>query len=335
MRWTDAIEHTQHLHRVCRIPGLLPHIWGSIGSQYAAPGDSTPRPINVHDNSNQDATRVDSYARSLGDLFTMAEPYYVTARLLDVIEAASLAIPAHTRLTADMFPSRYGCLFFDRPVNNMPDRRLHHDLPHLPRHEPAPMSGFAWQATPDGTGVSLIMLCSWAVDRSTPSYFKGVYVGNIPLAVTPWEYASSTLGDIITKHTRHLSDQEVADNNNNQRFAMMMRHTAATLLLMQQTITTYTSTPLDRHARKRALRSGWRHAPEVRVVTLRRVEANHADHDTPNPIDWQCRWWTRAHWRTLHRGTPQERTTFVTAHLKGPEAMPIKLPGYRVFAVTR
>lgn len=84
------------------------------------------------------------------------------------------------------------------------------------------------------------------------------------------------------------------------------------------------------------LRSGWRHAPEVRVVTLRRVEALHADHDADHdPIDWQCRWWARAHWRTLHRGTPQERTTFVTAHLKGPETMPIKLPGYRVFAVTR
>lgn len=66
----------------------------------------------------------------------------------------------------------------------------------------------------------------------------------------------------------------------------------------------------------------------VRVVTLRREVDTHPPHATDDDapaVAWSHRWWSRPHWRRLHKGTPDERLTLVRGSIKGPEDAPLIL----------
>lgn len=332
-RFDDCIEKTQALTRLCRAPGFLKMVWGTHTASGEGVFDARVQVVN-YDMKGEEADRY--AATHLHGLFRHAEPYFVDAHLQEAIEVAAPGLPMHVRLREDLFPTRYGCLFFDRPVKDMPHRLLT-ARPGMPQTEPAPMSGFAWQA--GGGGVTLVFLYSWAVDTSTPSHWLGYDVSNVPLVVTPWTFGESTLASAITFHNGLLqrNDEESVepDPKNMQRFTMSVRICVATLLLMSQTLTERSHLPVDRPARRRAAHTGWEREPNVYVVKLRRVEHKHdADYETAH-VDWSCRWAVSAHWRTLHRGTPDERTVLVHAYVKGPADRPFRAPRNRVWALVR
>lgn len=331
MRYQDAIDYTQQLSKTCKIPGLLGQTWGShsLSSEGAmVPGRSELTQREKGKSLDQFAQRV------LPQILDYSDPYFVDRGLVELVERMGPSLPMETRLHPKLFPSRYGCLWFDRPIS-MPSRRLADDpaRPGLPTHEPAPMSGFAWEAT--SVGAVLIMIFSWAVDNSNPSWLKGTYIGNVPLAVTPWDFSAATLGTHISTHNREIHNNPNEDDTNNaQRFVIGAQSIVATLLLMSQTLVVSSSMPIDRASRKRALKAGWKQLPNVQVVTLRRLDYSHIDHE-PRAIDWSCRWLVREHWRTLDRGLDTERTVLIPMYMKGPEDKPIKPPSQRVFAVVR
>lgn len=319
------------LARTCKIPGLLSQTWGS----HSLASEGVINPDRGTLSQRERDMTLDAYAqKKLPGLLAVADPYFVDRGLVELVERMSGAVPDEARLHPRLFPSRYGCLFFEVPIS-MPPRRLQDvpDKPELPKYEPAPLSGFAWQVDPEG--VVLVHFYSWAVDTATPSWFNGVYIGNIPLAVTPWSFSTATLGSHIKAHNaaiHHNPDED--DSNNAYRFALSARATVATLLLMDQTLTLCSKMPVDRPTRRRAEKGGWTNDPNVQVVTLRRVEYTRVEHE-PNAVEWSCRWLVREHWRTLDRGLNTERTVFIPTYLKGPADKPIKTPSTRVFAVTR
>lgn len=327
-RWNDAIELTQALAKTCELPGLLAQTWGS----HSLASEGLVRPGQTPTRYQKDLA-FDRYVREkLPGMFRQCEPYFVDRALVDLIDRTAPTLPGDARLKASLFKSRYGCLFYERPIA-MPPRRLI-DAVGFPTHEPAPLSGFAWQI--DDVGAVLVFFFAWSVDTSTPTYFQGTYIGNIPLAVVPWDFEKSTLDDYIRSHNTAIRDNPDEDDTNNaRRFAISARTAAATLLLMDQVLTVINGTAVDRAARKRAVRAGWTHEPRVQVVTLRRQEVINPYAEQSGPVEWSCRWRVREHWRTLHRGTPDERTVLVHEHIKGPAHLPIKPPNMRVWNVAR
>jgi hypothetical protein len=330
MRWHDAIELTQMLARTCRIEGLLTRTWGT--HSLSSEGVVTHREDLTQYMRNR---QMDEIAQiQLPRLFGRAEPYFVDRGLVELIERMGPSLQPETRLHPRLFPSRIGCLFYDRPIN-MPPRRLHDvpGRPDFPKYEPAPLSGFAWEM--DARGALFVMFYAWSVDSANPNWFNGTYIGNIPLAVTPWDFGAATLGSHVAGHNRAIAHNPNEDDTNNaQRFTISAQTAVATLLLMNQQLTVSSSLPVDRPTRRRAQRAGWTQAPNVQVVTLRRIDYSHADHE-PRSIDWSCRWLVREHWRTLDRGLDTERTILVHTYMKGPPDKPIKVPDQRVWAVVR
>jgi len=97
---------------------------------------------------------------------------------------------------------------------------------------------------------------------------------------------------------------------------------------------------VDRHARRRALRS-LRHG-EVHVVTLRRRKPLAPETDGHRVVHWSCRWPVNGFWRhvrrspdhPLHHAVPDAarehctgcgmKVRFVPAFLKGPPGLPLK-----------
>lgn len=327
-RFQDAIEHTQALARVCRIPRLLERVWGSHG---AAVEGVVNAGVDARLAYHKKPSTVTEYAQThLHRVFANAEPYFVDGRLVDMIEAAAPHVPLSTRLGARLFRSPFGCLFFERPISGMPARRLFDTAPGEPAYEPAPLSGFAWQA--NATGVIFVLIYSWAHDpTNTLTHMQGVYVGNIPLSVTPWEFGEHTLGKFIDFHNSKILDP---DRSNAERFVISARVAVATLLLMDQILTVVGGVRVDRDTRKRVLRAGWQFEPQVQVVRLRRVEYIRPSGDGV-AVDWSCRWLVRSHWRTYNRGLADERTVLIPMYEKGPADKPLKPPSTRVFDVVR
>lgn len=323
MRYQDAIEYTQSLSKLCGKTGFLESVWGThtLSSEGVMGADFS---IDEY----QKSVTVDEYAkRHLRGMIARCVPYYVDSTLLDMIEQLAPAVPTSARLHPSLFKTPYGCLFFERPVRGMAHRMLREYKDH-PATEPAPMSGFAWQA--DTSGVIIVFLYSWA--HNDPLWVNGVYIGNVPLVVMPWDYQKNQLANWLVWHKNHQSP-ESAQTTNAERFEHSARVMIACLHVMDQVITYIAKSPVDRGAKKRALKSGWQHEPEVHVVTLRKVAVD--AHPTAHSVDWSCRWMVREHWRVYHRGMPNEYRVKIKEYLKGPADKPLKAPNSLVFAVTR
>jgi hypothetical protein len=74
----------------------------------------------------------------------------------------------------------------------------------------------------------------------------------------------------------------------------------------------------SRAGRRAAKRARLVHDENVTVIRLRRQR--HEEPDIEHPVDWQCRWLVRGHWRHL----PDGRQTWVMAHVKGPDDKPFR-----------
>jgi hypothetical protein len=95
---------------------------------------------------------------------------------------------------------------------------------------------------------------------------------------------------------------------------------------------------LDRATRRRAMRGREvTKLPDVVVCNLRMLTKKNKDGSErrvrPKP-EWQHRWRSRAHDRTLYRGTPQERVVPVKASIKGPDWAPL-IEKDRVYRLAR
>lgn len=119
-------------------------------------------------------------------------------------------------------------------------------------------------------------------------------------------------------------------------YHVMVATVVAGTFFLRQRILDAAPVAVDRHARKRAARLDLAVEPRVRVVQLRRIY-----HDAPASDDhaalhqWSCRWFVSGHWRRLQPPARPARLVWVMPHLKGPADAPLKLPGARIFSVTR
>lgn len=95
--------------------------------------------------------------------------------------------------------------------------------------------------------------------------------------------------------------------------------------------------PVDRHTHHRAAREGQTAPSFIRVITLRRLEADRQRAGSAGEApDWQWQWEVRGHWR--NQWYPSEgihKPKFIEAYLKGPEGKPLKPGATKLFAARR
>lgn len=105
--------------------------------------------------------------------------------------------------------------------------------------------------------------------------------------------------------------------------------------LMSQKLTHIGSHPTDRHYRRRTLSDGGLPVPELRVISLRRQEAERLASTDPKAVDWQWQWEVRGHWRLQPYADGSKKQIFIEAYIKGPESKPLKNPGAKLFVARR
>jgi hypothetical protein len=76
--------------------------------------------------------------------------------------------------------------------------------------------------------------------------------------------------------------------------------------------------------------------PNLRIVELRKRQTLPVVPYEPRNVEWQHRWFVRAHWRQQrHPSTGAYKPVFVHAYVKGPEGRPLLPPRQTLFSVDR
>jgi hypothetical protein len=110
----------------------------------------------------------------------------------------------------------------------------------------------------------------------------------------------------------------------------------AALYLMAQRLAHHTDLPLDRHTRRRHEKTGKKIPPNVRIVSLRRLEEDRKKLGPGTPQDWQWQWHVKGHWRLQpYKTLGDYKWIFIEAYIKGPEDKPLKPLVHTLFKAVR
>lgn len=107
----------------------------------------------------------------------------------------------------------------------------------------------------------------------------------------------------------------------NAEFDNLTRLVCALWQLMDETISLHAEAHVENKSRRNAIRMRLR--PRVTVISLRRISSPTQFPGSGTPLTVRVP--VRGHWRTLHRGTLEERKTFVRDHERGPKDAPLSM----------
>lgn len=255
--------------------------------------------------------------RGMVQAIRAAVPYYWSPETCNLLEAAAATVPDF-RLADEHFPTRGGFCWFARP--------------------------FAGRA---GNSVDAVMWTRYDDDRPG-SAFTGPRVMFWEMGRTPqWSPVHPSgsfswgIGETMAERLALVASNppvggfEVSLEEHAASTARSLRRVAAMLAFLEQRVLVSHPESASRPARRRAERAGWEDVPAVQVVYLRRPASASAggEHEA---VEWSCRWLVRGHWRQQWCPAAREhKPIWITPHVKGPEAKPLKMPSATVFAVVR
>lgn len=268
--------------------------------------------VGFDPNDPSAARRARAFSDALADELGLAEPFFWTREICDLVHPSAAAMPPWT-LRREGLPAPAGFFHLARPflLPDYPDTR-----------HPNQVVGVSW---------------SPVVGTDEPAFFvvfyrpQGVGLASTPLCAIHWwvgrTYASCReRGDTSTMLPAQL-----------ERLESCARLFAASCSFLEQKILVTSSGRVRRETRKRAASEKIESSPLVRVVHLRRVErAGGAPSGTGEPVEWSCRWLVSGHWRQQwHPSTESHAPTWIAPYSKGPEGKPFRAPRATVFAVDR
>lgn len=160
-----------------------------------------------------------------------------------------------------------------------------------------------------------------------------------------WSQFIMRNGDILRERMRHFentsddkdapgtsrySESTESDKGHEMRWVFTAMHLMAQRLAM--TVEHRTSPMARESARRKKLAI----TPMLKVVTLRRMEADRPAGGEYQHRDWQWKWIVDGHWRNQWYESEQlHRRIFIESYVKGPDDKPLKLPGHTLYKVQR
>ncbi|WP_433388643.1 hypothetical protein [Micromonospora sp. KLBMP9576] len=277
------------------------------------------------------ARAADAFSRAAHQPWQDGEPYVLAPAMTAIIAAAAQALDLTGDIVGnDVAPSDAGVLFLPEPIY---ERGVHGQVTSI--------GAIAWAKFHNtSNGRTGWWITGWA-DRDDPldpaatrrrqlteapelAARFGPYVlhssAEIPIGtpiIAPGEPAEAVDQDWETAPDgRFCIDESL----------LRMRAVAAVLdafwRIQEQPLATVTRPPLDRPARRRALRANLRH--DTRVVMLRRTTPVT---ESTGEAKWhyRVRFVVRGHWRRLTNADGQPYRIWIHAHIKGPDGAPLLL----------
>lgn len=244
-------------------------------------------PLNQRDRPH------DSVAREMVLLLNEAPTYWITAEMVDLVDAAWKSMPRQPLRTTDL-PTMSGFAVFARRLwiwSDDDDRTA--------------MRAIAWYVTDAGLAIEAYMA---KADLVASSEHYGL------------DLDAGTRGNMPPLVVMHANGWKLGDDYADQHLRKWLY--CAWILMGQRLAQTGEARP-DRATRRR-LEDTFARDRQVRVVTLRRP-TQRTDPDEEHTVDWSHRWMVDGHWRNQWcPSTKEHRLTFIAPYVKGPEGLPFK-----------
>jgi len=277
------------------------------------------------------------------DKLLVADPYYVSPEMGEVISAASASFAPEPLLATDLL-TETGFCYFAEPIT-MPDKyttmiALHAfswapivteedtDREKFERH----VSGledlaageigvrYSLKTTPNQIGVALTLYAEPKREKWDDAW--GAPPPALPIHHTPWYFGMDFEGNEF--------DSEGVETGVERWWQVCQ----TTLRLMQQRLAHREHTKPDRATRRRGEAKGFRQR-EVVVVRLRREAGDHVPHES-GEASYSHRFIVSGHWRQQwYPSINGHRQIWISPYVKGPEDQPLVVRPRRVFNVVR
>ncbi|MFG2058561.1 hypothetical protein ACGFI9_31505 [Micromonospora sp. NPDC048930] len=284
------------------------------------------------DSSDRTAAVMDAFSRVAHQPWQDGEPYVLAPAMTAIIAAAAQALDLSGDIVGnDVAPSDAGVLFLPEPIY---ERGVHGQVTSI--------GAIAWAKFHNtGNGRTGWWITGWA-DRDDPldpaAARRRRQLAEAPELAAQFgpyvlhSFAEIPVGIPITARSEPAEevdrDWETAPDG---RFcidesALRMRAVAAVLYafwrIQEQPIAAVAAPPLDRPARRRALRASLRH--DTRVVMLRRTKPV-AEPTGEAKWHYRVRFVVRGHWRRLVNADGQPYRIWIHSYIKGPDGAPLLL----------
>jgi hypothetical protein len=277
------------------------------------------------------------------DKLVMADPYYISREMTEVVVAASETFSPEPLLDTDLLTG-LGFCYFETPVA-MPDKyetmialagfswapigaTTDSDLEQFEAHlnddrelEPGSVAVTYGEAGVRQIGVALTLYAVPKLEKWRDEWGKPPPV--LPIHYTPWYFGMEFEGNEI--------DEEGARTGVERWWQVIQ----TTLRLMQQRIGHRQAWRPDRPQRREGQRYGFP-GREVVVVRLRRESSDHMRQEPESEANYSHRFIVSGHWRNQWYASGQvHRQIWISPYVKGPEDQPLVVRPRRVFSLVR
>ena len=255
--------------------------------------------------------RASEIAAKKAEVALAARPWYVSADMVTLLQAAYPTMPSQELLPTDV-PTESGIVVFEKSLVV-----TDHDSEACSIDVMAWSSGASFQDDRERTVITLDFYRDRNRSLLTPLEER------LPFRWIPAQETGWAVGETLTP--------EIGGNAG--RVSHWRRITAALWALSQQTISVVTEQAAPRQLRRQlANRIGAPVSP-INVVTLRRTRPDGPEPAQGGGVDWSHRWLVSGHWRNQWcPRSDSHRQTWIASYVKGPDDKPlvVKETAYRL-----
>ena len=268
-------------------------------------------------------------------VFTDADTFMMDEHFCDLVDYARRSIPETLSFETTWMLTRSGWLWISNPFRMPEYKRYQKD------------SSGEWLRDSEGRLIEdtqvysshgLVQCVAWTLDSDYSYRFvcfeamDGVFEIGADMNLRQGD----CVGTLITgaENYRYRDGWLRTDDENNSLHEV--RWIYAAMHLMSQRLAMTVRKAGDRQIRRRWAAAKSPIVPEVRFVTLRRMQADRAKAGAMSDIDWQWQWPVKGHWRNQWFPSEQEnKTIWIEDYVKGPIDKPMKPAQSTIFNATR
>lgn len=266
-------------------------------------------------------TRDDEYIMEIMPLLN-GDCFYWSRDILDLVNVASHSLPDTWFLMKQHIPAVSGFFWFAKELPN----------------EYEGVRGFGWTLLTVEGDVAVVHLPQQ--DNLMPNFNTMALITFTDNPKFPQPIPCRNridVGQSLSEWRLKQSDYAVSINADPSEFTLEylnFRLFASMLSFIQQRILVTSRHITSRATRRRAEAAKRQAEAEVSVVKLRRV-VHHAHEGEGVPVEWNCQWIVRGHWRDQwYPSMTRNQPVWIRPYVKGPEDKPLRNPS-KLFAVVR
>ena len=284
---------------------------------------------------------LNNYSKNL----KVGDTFFMNKNFCSLVEHARLTVPDELVFDSNWLQSKYGWLWIEEPFV-VPDIEAKESQSLYKLVDHVKISAIGWMPIPEGLKTEKgFSGREGRIAGPGATHFLMFQDFNLHKPGVRgfgcWSYFMLMDGDKLLERIHQFEESTGIDEGKYKidRSSDMLheiRWVYAAFYLMAQRLSVNIHHKTDRSTKRRGIRED-RPVPDfIRIVSLRRLEADRKREGAVEKVEWQWQWEVRGHWRNQwYSSEGIHKPKFVEAYIKGPQDKPLKPPGHKLFVAVR